>query len=112
MRLLLDHCVPRTFTGSLIGHDVETARQRGWDALEDGDLLDRICGEFEGLITVDRNLRWQQNMADRPFFILVLIVRRNTIRHLALLVPQVLAAIANSRPGEVLLVGDAVNRSL
>jgi myo-inositol-1(or 4)-monophosphatase len=53
---------------------VDTAFERGWSALNNGELLD--AAEHEGydlLITKDQNLRYQQPLADRQLAILVLL---------------------------------------
>ena len=39
MRILFDHDVPRPLGRHLPGHQVDTARQRGWEELGNGDLL-------------------------------------------------------------------------
>jgi len=39
VRLLLDECVPRKFKDLLPGHQVSTAREMGWSALRNGELL-------------------------------------------------------------------------
>lgn len=54
MHILFDNGTPRQLRLRLFGHVVEEARERGWDALSNGDLLDRAeeaC--FEVLITTD-----------------------------------------------------------
>ena len=44
-------------------HVVDTAAERGWSDL-DGDLIDSAEREgYDVLITTDRNLRYQQNLA-------------------------------------------------
>jgi hypothetical protein len=53
MRILLDACVPRGLRRSLVGHDVSTAREMGWNKLPDGPLLDVIAGVFDAFVTVD-----------------------------------------------------------
>ena len=44
MRILLDHSVPRPLKNSLPGHDADTAAERGWQELHNGELLDRAEG--------------------------------------------------------------------
>ncbi len=57
MRVLLDHNVPRQLRRLLTGHEVRTAREMGWDALENGDLLDAAqAGGFEIVMTGDKKL--------------------------------------------------------
>lgn len=65
-RVLLDHCVPRGIQRALVGCDVATAYQRGWSGLKNGALLQAAEGDgFDVLVTADKNLRYQQNLANR-----------------------------------------------
>ena len=70
MRILLDECVPWPLHRKLTGHDCTTAQKRGWGGITNGDLLGRAEGEYELLITCDRNLRYQQNLGGRRLPIL------------------------------------------
>lgn len=44
MRILFDNGTPRQLRRQLFGHDVETCRERGWDRLTNGELLDQAEG--------------------------------------------------------------------
>ena len=73
MRILFDQGTPAPLRSMLIGHQVVTAHERGWSQLENGDLLAFAEAEgFEALVTTDRNLKYQQNLAGRTMAILVL----------------------------------------
>lgn len=72
MRILFDQGTPAPLRHSLTGHEVKTAHEMGWSKLENGDLLRKADGEFELLITTDRNLRHQQNLARLTLAIVVL----------------------------------------
>ena len=64
MRVLLDECVPTDLRHSLGGHDVRTTRFMGWTGIKNGALLALMKSHrFEALVTVDRSLRHQQNLA-------------------------------------------------
>ena len=39
MRVLLDECVDWRLAREIVGHDVKTARQMGWTAIKNGELL-------------------------------------------------------------------------
>lgn len=101
MRLLLDACVPRKLKDDLAGHHVWTARERGWNGLQDGALLDAMAGEVDALVTVDRGLRFQQQLEARPFAVIVLRARSNRLESLQPLVPALLQALRDVKPGEV-----------
>ncbi len=60
MRILLDHNTPAPMRYWLIGHEVETAYERGWAELTNGDLLGMAeKGGFEVMITTDKGMRYQ-----------------------------------------------------
>jgi hypothetical protein len=73
MLVLFDQSTPVPIRPFLKGHTVETAWQRGWDTLKNGDLL-RAAQEagFEVLVTPDKNIRYQQNLRNYKIAIVVL----------------------------------------
>ena len=74
MRILFDQGTPVPLRQHLNRHVVDTAFERGWSALSNGELLDVAEQEgYELLITTDQNLRYQQHLADRRLAILVLL---------------------------------------
>jgi predicted nuclease of predicted toxin-antitoxin system len=74
MLVLFDNGTPRTLARYLIDHHTVTeARARGWEELENGELLSRAeAAGFEVLVTTDKNLSYQQNLAGRKIAIVVL----------------------------------------
>ena len=73
MLVLLDQGTPRGIAVSLQGHSVKEARAQGWDLLKNGELLDAAeAAGFEILLTTDKNIRYQQNLAKRKIAIVVL----------------------------------------
>ena len=77
MRILLDHSVPRPLKNNLPGHVIDTAAERGWQELHNGELLDRAEVEgYELLITADRNMNFQQNFAHRFISVLFLTTKK------------------------------------
>jgi predicted nuclease of predicted toxin-antitoxin system len=72
MRILFDQGVPVPLRRFLAGHVVETAYERGWSSLSNGDLLTAAEAAFDVFITTDQNLRYQQDLAGRRLAILVL----------------------------------------
>lgn len=73
MLVLFDQGTPVPIRRLLKEHKVETASQRGWDKLKNGDLL-RAAQEagFEVLVTPDKNVRYQQNLKNYTIAIVVL----------------------------------------
>jgi len=54
-------------------HQVETAYEHGWAELTKGELL-RVAEEagFDAMITTDRGIRYQQNLAGRRLALVVI----------------------------------------
>jgi tartrate dehydratase beta subunit/fumarate hydratase class I family protein len=66
MRILLDNGAPRGLARFLVGHAVEEARNRGWEELANGELIDAAeQAGFDLLVTTDKNIRYQQNLKTR-----------------------------------------------
>ena len=80
---------------------MQTAYQMGWAAKKNGELLVLVEAEFEVFLTVDRNLRHQQNLASSRLMVIILIAPSNQYDDLALLIPQVEMALTNLVPGDV-----------
>ena len=73
MRILLDHNTPAPLRYWLLGHHVETAYERGWAELTNGDLLRTAEEEgFDLMITTDKGIRYQQNLAGRRLSLILI----------------------------------------
>jgi hypothetical protein len=77
MRVLLDECVPRRLKRELPGHEVRTATERGWSGVKNGRLLALAEGEFDVFVTVDQNLKYQQNLTAFGIAVVLLAARNN-----------------------------------
>jgi hypothetical protein len=99
MRILFDQGTPVPLRTLLVGHAVDTAYERGWSTLANGDLLNAAeAASYAVLITTDQKLQRQQHLARRRLAILVLPTTRwpQIQRHAA----AVVAAVASVQPGE------------
>jgi hypothetical protein len=101
MRVLLDECVPRSLRKELFGHEVKTGAEAGWAGVKNGELLQLAARQFDLLLTVDRNLEYQQNFAGLALAVVVLHAPSNDVVVLRPLMPAVLTAISESKPGKV-----------
>lgn len=90
MKVLLDHCVPSPFSRLLIGHEVRTAKEMGWAALDNGKLLAKAAPQFDAFVTVDKHLMNQQHVGELPLPVIVVRVFDNTIDSLARFAPALL----------------------
>ena len=105
MRILLDESLPRKLALELSGHETQTVPRRGWSGLKNGELLRRASGEFEVLLTGDRNLEFQQNLVALPIAVIVPVAVNNRVETLRALLPQVFEALKRIRPGQLVSVG-------
>jgi len=73
MRVLFDQAAPVPLRSFLKGHTVETAAQRGWDKLKNGELLKAAeDAEFDVFVTPDKNIRHQQNLKNYRIAVVVI----------------------------------------
>lgn len=105
MRVLLDEQLPRQLAPYFVDHEVRTVQQEAWAGLKNGALLTRAeAAGFEVLITGDKNMPFQQNIAKRRLGVVVMVAPSNAIEDLLPVVPNVLAALANIQAGQVVRV--------
>ena len=98
MQVLFDQGTPVPLRQFLPHHSIRTAFELGWSALKNGELLARAEAEgFEALVTTDRNLKYQQNLADRRIAIVVL--STTSWPRIQANVSLVLQAIDAAKPG-------------
>ena len=73
MLILFDHGTPAPLAPWLRDHTVKKTKDLGWDTLTNGELL-RAAEEagFQVFLTTDKNIRYQQNLAERTIAIVVL----------------------------------------
>lgn len=105
MRVLLDECVPRALRRDIPGHEVKTVAEAGWAGVKNGELLRLAATAFDLVITVDRNLEYQQSFGGLSLAVIVIHAPSNDIGVLRPLMPAVVAAIAQARAGVVTHVG-------
>ena len=103
MLILFDNNVPRGLAKALGNHTVTEARERGWGALQNGDLLNaaEIAG-FEVLLTSDKRIKYQQNLRGRKIALVVLTQGRwGPVKKR---LPEIAAAVDAAKPGSYIEV--------
>jgi predicted nuclease of predicted toxin-antitoxin system len=67
MKVLIDECAPKALKIALVasGFDCTTVQEAGWSGKENGELLALADASFDAVVTIDRNLRYQQNLTGR-----------------------------------------------
>jgi len=104
MLVLFDHGTPRGLIRALVNHTVITAQSRGWDTLNNGDLLKAAeKAAVDILLTTDRRIRYQQNLTGRKIAIVVLTGTTKWSR-VRLEVARISMAIDSATPGAYLEV--------
>jgi len=104
-QVLLDACVPRWLRKHLSNAEVETAHFAGLDHLSDSASLDAMEGRFDVLVTLDRNLTYQQKIEARSISVTVLRMADQTPEAFGALTPALNNAIAEAKVGKVKLLG-------
>lgn len=105
MRVLIDECVDPRVKTLLSDHQPATVYDEGWGALEDGPLLAAAQEKFDVLVTIDRNLEFQQNLAKFRIGVVVVRVPKNQLSHYQAIKRELILAAEQVRPGEVIHVG-------
>ena len=102
MRILIDECAPRALRDTLAqcGHQCRTVQDQGWAGKKNGELLNLAENAFDVLVTIDTNLRYQQNLTGRKIAILLLSAPTNRLDVLAALFPACVQSIATIKPGD------------
>ena len=105
MRVLLDECVPRQFRRALTGFDVKTVSEMGWSGKRNSALIKMMVEHrFDALLTVDRNLEYQQNIQAAGIGIVVLVVPSNRPEDVLPFAPHASSALADLKPGQVVRI--------
>ena len=104
MRLLLDECVLRRLKRDFMGQDVSTERDAGFLGLKNGNLIKAAHGDFDVLITVDKNVKYQKNQAELSIAIIVLSAFTNRYESLSPLVPRAIEVLESITVGEIVIV--------
>ena len=81
MKVLLDECVTRKLKSRLPNHEVYTVTDMQWNGLKNGVLMSAAIGEgFDILLTIDKNLEYQQNLKKNSIIVAVFDVRQNNVK--------------------------------
>jgi predicted nuclease of predicted toxin-antitoxin system len=107
MKILIDECLPDELKDSVtaMGYECETVRRAGYGSKKNGEPLMLAEGQWDVLLTSDRNIKYQQNMTGRSVSILILRVKSNRMKDLLPLMPACAKALISIQPGRVVEVG-------
>ena len=112
MLLLLDENLPKRLKADFPDHEIFTVRDKGWNGIKNGELLQlMLAGNFNALMTFDKNLQYQQNFIKYSITVFVLTASNNTydqLKPLAPLINQILA-VGLLSPGPIIIAGNDHN---
>lgn len=106
MKVLIDENLPRKLTDHLKEHQCRTVAECGWAGKKNGELLSLAEPEFDVLLTLDKNLPYQQDLNSRRIAILIVRAPSNRIQDLLPVLPECLTALQSIEPGQVVRVGN------
>ena len=104
MRILLDECVHAGIKKAFPGHRVQTVPEAGWSGIKNGKLMALVAGHFDVFLTIDQNIRHQQNLTSLPFAILFVSVPNNMIDSYLPLFDLMRETAQKLQPGEVRVI--------
>jgi predicted nuclease of predicted toxin-antitoxin system len=96
MKILLDECVTKRLKDHLKEYEVLTVRELNLSGIKNGKLM-TFCVEnnFDILLTIDKNLMFQQNLDQYPLTIVILNSRTSKIEELVTFLPSFKSQINN-----------------
>jgi hypothetical protein len=102
--VLFDEDVPRQLRRELAEFEIRTVQEEGWSSVKNGELLRRGSQTFDVLVTADKRLQYQQNIARHNIGVVVIATRDTRLPRLQQLVDELRAAIRDVAPGTVVIV--------
>lgn len=64
-----------------------------------------VAAGFNGFLTVDRSLPFQQNLQASGIGVVLIVAKTNRVKELRRLMPAALEALGRIKPGELITVG-------
>ena len=100
MKILFDHGTPAPLQRHLQEHSVDRSAEKGWDQLENGELIRKAEEEgYEVIVTTDQSTQYQQNLTGRKIAIAVLLSTAwPRVQHRT---EEIRKAIEEVQPGEL-----------
>ena len=100
MKIRFDHGTPAPLRRHLREHLVNRSAEKGWDQLENGELIQKAEEEgYEVIVTMDQSMQYQQNLTGRRIAIVVLLSTAwPRVQHRT---EEIRKAIEDVQPGEL-----------
>jgi len=106
VKVPIDENLPRKLAAHLKGHECRTVAECGWAGKKNGELLSLAEPEFDVLLTLDKNLPYQQDLNSGRIAILNVRAPSNRIQDLLPVIPYCLVALQSIEPGHVVRAGN------
>lgn len=106
MKIFLDENIDVRFKNSFIGnYEVFTVKDMQWNGIKNGQILLLLKeNSFDAWIVVDKNIPYQQNVANFPCLIIVLNVYRNSLQNLLPLTEKILEVLQTDNNFKVVVI--------
>ena len=100
-------CLPRRTKYLFVeaGHECETVQEARFSGKENGELIALADKKFDVFVTIDKNIRHQQNLIGRKIAVLIIRAVSNDLDDIRPHIPGALSALRSIRSGEVVEVG-------
>lgn len=85
--------MPSIVKRGLPARNIVSVQDMGWAGVKNGKLLSLVSAEFDVFITSDKNLRFQQNLAEVD--IAIILLPSNQVPVVSVLLPQIDDALGN-----------------
>lgn len=98
MKILLDENVPVNLKKDFSEFEVSTVTENKWNGIKNGELLKLMeQNDFNFLITLDKKLRYQQNLDKFKIKVILFDVRDSRINKLKLLVERAIEILKSNK---------------
>jgi predicted nucleic acid-binding protein len=105
MKILLDECITVKLKNYLKEYDVSTVAELNWHGIKNGQLLKKALeSKIDILITIDKNLLYQQNIKNSEIIIVVFNVNNSSVFALQQQIPEFKNKINSFEKGKVYII--------
>ncbi len=105
MKVLLDECVPRKLKNYLSGIECQTVPEAGLAGKKNGELLSLAeRAGFQGFLTVDRGIEYEQNLQHRQIAVVVIHAKSSRLDDLRSHTPEILRVLSIIQRGQLIKV--------
>ncbi len=85
--------------------DIYTVNDKGWNTLENGELINEMQADgFDFLLTSDKNLQYQQNLAKYSMGFIILNVTNNNYETILLLIDKIKNVLTSDTKEKLIMI--------